>query len=124
MCDSEYIELKRYFSVNAVTDLIDILKEHDIAYIIDSTKPDLDLTFTNGDLYSYIVKIPKNQLKKAEQILYDIMIKTPGTHYMDTFSTEELGEVIDHPEEWDRADYKYAMKLIKNKILKIPDEKD
>ena len=121
----EYVEIKRLQFKEVIIQISEILNSNDIDFIIENTKPTVDITFTNSGAFDYILKVKKSQLEDALKLLES---SSPDNsindiHYMDSFTDDELIEVISMPDDWEKNDVEYAKKLIKKKEIVIDEKK-
>ncbi|MGR6088575.1 MAG: hypothetical protein ACU4F9_10390 [Arcticibacter sp.] len=98
-----------------------ILDENNIHYKIEDTIPSFDVTFSNNTSnIQYILKIEREDFKKAETLLNQGNIESSeDDHYLDSFTDDELIDVVLHPKEWHNSDIEYAKKLIKDRKIDL-----
>tara|TARA_R110002049_G_scaffold294590_5_gene481310 strand:+ start:10666 stop:11313 length:648 start_codon:yes stop_codon:yes gene_type:complete len=120
----QYIEFKRIPFHDEANAISEILSSHNIAHKIESTKPSFDITFSNSDLTDYIIKVKESQFEEvtvlfeantANEILED-------NYYMNSYSDNELIEILSLANEWSNYDLHYANMLIKQRGLVFSDE--
>ncbi len=116
---NDYIELCRYPSLDIIEQIKLILDENNIHYKIEDTIPSFDVTFSNSESnIQYILKIRSDEFKKAETLLNEGTVgSSEDDHYLDSFTDNELIDMVLHPKEWHNWDVEYAKKLIKEKKI-------
>lgn len=104
-----------------VKTVLEILEAEGIPYKVESTRPSMDITFTNATIIEYIIKVRPSDEQKAIDVLEGMLaeIDTEEQHYMDAFADKELLEVISSPKEWSKHDLEYAKKLAKQRGLDL-----
>ena len=119
---NDYIEICRYPSFEMIKQIKIILDEKNIDYKIEDTTPSFDVTFANNTSnIQYILKIENKDFKKAEAILNNGAIESfeENDHYLNTFTDDELIDVVLNPKEWYNGDVEYAKKLIKDRNIDL-----
>ncbi|WP_188617287.1 hypothetical protein [Cloacibacterium rupense] len=101
-------------------DLIEILKEHRIDFILSDNSSRLDSTFGNDDnTKQFALKIERANFKKVEELEEDLISKSLDNvnkdYYLFEFSDEELIEIVLKSEEWNKFDYLLAQKILKER---------
>lgn len=121
----QFVEIKRFPFPELITQLKEIFDANGIDYVIENTKPSFDVTFAGGNIVEYILKVNHTQKEKAIELLSNGFADEfpDDNHYMDSYSDEELIEVISTPEDWDKNDFLYAKKLIEKRGIVVSDEK-
>lgn len=115
----QYVEIKRFPFIEIAQEISAIFDLQGIDYVIENTKPSVDITFTNGGIIEYILKVKQSQKEKALEILTHSFVEdiSAENHFMDSFSDDELFETISMPDEWDEADLEYAKELLEKRGL-------
>ena len=120
----QFVEIKRFPFPELIEQISEIFDSNEIEYVIENTKPSFDPFFTY-EIVEYILKVNQSQKKKALELLANSFSDnfTSEGHYMDSFTDEELIEVLSTTEVWDKADLQYAKNLIKQRKIVIDEEK-
>ena len=121
----DYIEFKKFPYKHLINQIAEIFDANGVDYIIENTKPSVDITFTNSGMIEYLLKVKTSDFNKATELL---SVSFPENmkadeHYMDAFTDDELIEVISSPEDWDNFDLDYAKRLISIRGIEVNDEK-
>ncbi len=120
-----YIEIKRFPIEEAVEQISEIFDSNEIEFLVENTKPTVDITFTNSGMVEYIVKVKESDFDRASALLESNFSETNTLeeHYMDSFSDDELIDVVTNPKDWDNFDLNYAKELIKKREITIDEAK-
>lgn len=120
----QFEEIKRYPFPEILDQISEILDSNGIEYVIEDTKPSFDITFSNSAIVEYILKVKNSQKEKALELLENSFDNDTvnAEHYMDSYTDEELIEVISMPNDWDKFDLEYAKKLIKKRGVVVDEE--
>lgn len=96
---SNYTEFKRLPFNEELNPIVEILKENNISFLIDTTKPSVDITFTSGAITEYIVKVKNEEFEKAISLfaVKEGEITETENYYLNGYSDEELLEVLAFP---------------------------
>ncbi|MEI7660908.1 MAG: hypothetical protein WCK34_01860 [Bacteroidota bacterium] len=118
----EFTEIRRFVSVDLLHQVTEILDDKNIEYRIDDTSYAFDITFTKSQVnIEYILKVKRDEQNKVEELLNTNLSSDLQTddYYLDSFSDDELIEVISNPSEWSDFDTKYARNLLTKKGVEI-----
>ncbi len=104
-----------------------LMKEHNIEYLIENNSVNFDPILSNNEFgKEYCVKLKKDDFIRADTILSEnakaIIDELDNDYYLLTFSTEELIDVIEKSDEWNKFDVELAYKLLKEKGLDITEQ--
>lgn len=113
-----FLLFKKFNEEEQALDLIDLLKEHQIAYLLikDSSEMNHFLQTQNPLSQEYIIKIQSKDftlvhdllLKEASSYLADI----PSDYYLFSFSSQKLREIIAKQDLWSPIDFLLAQKIL------------
>jgi hypothetical protein len=110
--------------------LLDLLKSNNIEYQIENIAPSVDITFTGGGegLQDIIaIKLKSEDFSKVDNLLNDIAIKSLDLigkdHYLYNFTNDELLEILENYDEWNRSDFALAKKILKDRGKEIAEDK-
>jgi hypothetical protein len=113
--------------MDLANELAEKLKQRNIEFIIEKSKPLLDSSFVNTSLEQNIhIKLQPNDFEKAHVALEDYykaqLNNIDSDYYLFSFSNDELKEIIAKSDEWGYLDYQLARKLLKERGEEINDE--
>ena len=116
-----YRELKRFPFEEIIIQIAELFDASEIRYHVENTRPSFDITFTNSTAVDYIIKVHPDDFIRAEKLLEQVGEEAYviEEHYMNSFSDEDILDVIEHASEWDAFDVQIAYKIIENRGLKI-----
>ena len=119
-----YIDFQKFLIKEQAEEIAKILTDNGINVQIKEVKPNVDITFSNAHSLNYWIRLPENQLVKAESILDKGLdsIDAPLEHYFSEFTDEELIEVLKSYYEWTKEDYQYARIILKERGINLTDE--
>ncbi len=121
-----YLTFQRFSDKDAASELIEILKQHDIDFVLEDSSASFDPTFADSEAKEYKVKLKKENFEKADKLLLQLasqqIDKVEKDYYLFEFTDEELIEIITKPDEWSKFDYLLAQKLLKDRGKEIKPE--
>lgn len=118
--EDNFATYRKFIFKDDALDLIEILKEHKIDFILSDNSSRLDSTFGNDDnTKQFALKIERANFKKVEELEEDLISKSLDNvnkdYYLFEFSDEELIEIVLKSEEWNKFDYLLAQKILKER---------
>ncbi|GGP03735.1 hypothetical protein GCM10010992_13250 [Cloacibacterium rupense] len=118
--EDNFATYRKFIFKDDALDLIEILKEHRIDFILSDNSSRLDSTFGNDDnTKQFALKIERANFKKVEELEEDLISKSLDNvnkdYYLFEFSDEELIEIVLKSEEWNKFDYLLAQKILKER---------
>lgn len=118
---------RKFIYKDDALDLIEILKEHQIDYVLNDNSSRLDSSFGNDDnTKQFELKIKKNDFEKVEKLeegLVKIDVENvEEDYYLFEYSDEELIEIVLKKDEWNKFDFLLAQKILKEKGKEINPE--
>lgn len=118
--EENFATYRKFIFKDDALDLIEILKEHKIDYILSDNSSRLDSTFGNDDnTKQFALKIERANFKKVEELEENLISKSLDNvnrdYYLFEFSDEELIEIVLKSEEWNKFDYLLAQKILKER---------
>jgi hypothetical protein len=126
----EFQTYKKYKTEDESIMLLDLLKSNNIEYQIENIAPSVDITFTGGGegLQDIIaIKLKSEDFSKVDNLLNDIAIKSLDLigkdHYLYNFTNDELLEILENYDEWNRSDFALAKKILKDRGKEIAEDK-
>jgi len=119
---SPFIEIKRFVAIDLLKQVTEILEEHQVEYKIEDTRAVFDITFTNSQMnIEYILKVREDDFQAVHELLNENFASDleVDEYFMDSFTDEEVLEVISNPDEWNEFDMAYARKLASKRGIQI-----
>lgn len=118
--EENFATYRKFIFKDDALDLIEILKEHKIDFILSDNSSRLDSTFGNDDnTKQFALKIERANFKKVEELEENLISKSLDNvnrdYYLFEFSDEELIEIVLKSEEWNKFDYLLAQKILKER---------
>lgn len=123
----KFIKYRSFNDKAVATELCRLFAENNIPFAWESTEGFFDASFANNELLNlYYVKIRQQDFSKADELLMNSVIKSDqqpvGDYYLFSFSTDELLEVLQSPDEWNAFDQYWAKKILKTRNVEINEE--
>lgn len=123
----KFIKYRSFNDKAVATELCRLFAENNIPFAWESTEGFFDASFANNDLLNlYYVKIRQQDFSKADELLMNSVIKSDqqplADYYLFSFSTDELLEVLQSPDEWNAFDQYWAKKILKTRNVEINEE--
>ncbi len=120
----EFIVFQKFNNQNAAKDFGNLMNLNQIEYLIENTSINFDPILSNNEFgKEYSVKIKKADFEKADTILRETAKEEinalENDYYLLSFSDEELIEVIEKSDEWNKFDVELAYKLLKERGKEI-----
>lgn len=105
-------------------DLIKILEENRIDYVLEDNSLRVDASFGKNDNNSeFLLKIDNKDFQEVEKIEEDLikisLNNVSKNYYLFEYSDEELMEIILKKEEWSKFDYLLSQKILKERGKEI-----
>jgi len=123
----EFLIFQKFNSESQAVEIGNLLKENDVEFLIENISINFDPILSNNDFgKEYCVKIKKDAFEKANDILCK-KVKTEineiqDDYYLLSFTNEELIDVIEKSDEWNKFDVELAHKLLKERGNEITTE--
>lgn len=127
MKKKEFLTYQKFRNNTEATELLEILTEHKIDFLLEDTSPSFDLSFANNQVYSEIrVKLQKNDFEKADNLMLSYLAtqldEIDKDYYLFEFTEKELIEVLTKRDEWSKFDYLLAQKILKDRGQEVNEE--
>ena len=118
--EENFVTYKKFIFKDDALDLIEILKENNIDYVLDDNSSRLDSSFGNDDnTKQFVLKIEKENFEKVEELEEKSISKSldnvDKSYYLFESSDEYLIEIVLKKEEWSKFDYLLAQKILKER---------
>lgn len=125
--EENFSTYRKFIYKDDALDLIEILKQNQIDYVLNDNSSRLDSTFGNDDnSKQFELKINKNDFDKVENLEENLIIESlnnvENDHYLFEYSDEELMEIVITKEQWSKYDYLLAKKILREKGKEINPE--
>ena len=120
----EFIIFQKFNNQNSAIDFGNLMDTNGIEHLIENISINFDPILSNNELgKEYCVKIKKNDFEKADNILRETakteINELGDDYYLFSFSDEELIDVIEKSDEWNKFDVELAYKLLKERGKEI-----
>lgn len=107
----------KFYSPDNAQYLIELLQQHHISYSLDHEVNQLDKIYIGDAVEAmYVLNIPPERFKDVNNLLAEMAITDmaqPGfEHYMNSYSNEELNDIINNPADWSAYDLQVAATLL------------
>lgn len=118
--EEKFSTYKKFIYQDDILELVEILRDHEIPYLINNNSSMLDSTFGNNDnTKQFELKIEKNNFQKVEQLEENLITKDVENvnedYYLYDYSDEELLDIVLKKEEWSKFDYLLSQKILKER---------
>lgn len=123
----EFLIFQKFNSESQAAEFGSLLSENKVEFLIENISINFDPILSNNEFgKEYCVRIKKNDFEKANDILRE-KAKTEineiqDDYYLLSFSNEELIDVIEKSDEWNKFDVELAHKLLKERGIEITTE--
>ncbi len=123
----EFVIFQKFNSESQAAEFGSLLSENKIDLLIENISINFDPILSNNEFgKEYCIRIKKNDFEKANDILRE-KAKTEineiqDDYYLLSFSNEELIDVIEKSDEWNKFDVELAHKLLKERGNEITTE--
>ena len=122
--EENFVTYRKFIFKDDALDLIEILKENNIDYVLDDNSSRLDSSFGNDDnTKQFVLKIEKENFERVEELEEKSISKSldniDKSYYLFESSDEDLIEIVLKKEEWNKFDYLLAQKILKERGKEI-----
>jgi len=116
----KFLCFQKYNDVDIAEAVGQKLFENGITYTIENERKYWDPSFANNSFAADIIlKIAPDNFTSAHKILEtfykDQLDITDNDYYLNSFTDDELFEIVSKPDEWGHFDYQLAQKLLKER---------
>lgn len=110
----EFSIFRTYNDQNLAKEIDVILRNGGIITKLVDNSPSFDVSFANNKIENEIqLLISPKDFEAADELLEKSVNELPDKeHYLYSFTTEELYEVLARPDEWNPFDYKLSQKIL------------
>ncbi|MDC8006094.1 hypothetical protein POV27_18725 [Aureisphaera galaxeae] len=127
MNPKEFSIFKTFDNKELAAELAILLNEHNIETEIGDNSAPVDSNFGGSTLqYNIEVRIPKEDFKKAEEILKkeaeSAIDNVAPDYYLFSFEDDELYDILLKPDEWNEFDYVLSQQILKKRGKQVDDE--
>jgi ABC-type lipoprotein release transport system permease subunit len=121
---THYRTYKKFNDIGLAEELGEILRQNQIDYLLEDSTPPFDLSFANNRINDeYRIKIDPTEFIKVNELLEQQALvqlnNVDKSHYLYTFNTEELLDLISKKDEWSEFDYLLAQKILKERNVNL-----
>lgn len=125
---SDFTTFQTFYSMDEATTLVELLKANNIGFEIVKSKAMLDHNLVGEDLDNRVfLKIRSSDFSRANKILDEEILKNINTieqdYYLFSFTNNELKDIIEKPDEWNRQDFLIAKKILADRGMAVTDER-
>jgi hypothetical protein len=114
-----FITFQVFNQADRARELVDLLESKQIPYEVEDSNANLPLLSSDIQLTEIKVTLRQEDFNKADAMLEAIAINNlkdiPSDHYLLSFSDEELLEIVEKPDEWNKNDFVLAQKLLRDR---------
>ena len=123
----EFLIFQKFNTESQAEDFGSLLNENRIEFLIENISINFDPILSNNEFgKEFCVKIKKDDFEKANDILREKakteINEVQDDYYLLSFSDEELIDVIEKSDEWNKFDVELAQKLLKERGNEITNE--
>jgi len=121
---SELLTFQRFNDIGVANEFAEKLKQLGIQFSLENESAPFDISFANNPLEDDIrIKLLPQDFITANAALdeyYKSLVDNVDTdHYLLQFTNDELMDVIEKPDEWNRFDYQLSLKLLKERGIEV-----
>lgn len=122
---SEFVTFQTFSDRNSAMELIYLLEENQIPFVLDEFFPFHNPLFSSEKeaIKEFHVQLQKESFPKVQQLLLNInreeLESVASDYYLFAFSDQELLDIIEKSYEWSAFDYLLALKLLQERGVKI-----
>jgi len=123
----EFVTFEKFNNESLAVDFGSLLNKNKVDFLIENISINFDPILSNNEFgKEYCVKIKKDDFEKANDILREKAKKEineiQDDYYLLSFSNEELIDVIEKIDEWNKFDVELALKLLNERGNEITTE--
>lgn len=120
MSENKFITYQKFIDLAEVKEFSDLLKEHNIEFLVEDESAGLDATFGNSAFNKeYRIKLKKEDFEKVNNLKLQIPeneIEAIGRdYYLFQFTDLELIELITQNDKWSTFDFLLAQRILKER---------
>ncbi|MEI7594759.1 MAG: hypothetical protein WCK02_03350 [Bacteroidota bacterium] len=121
---SEFLTYKKFLDIEQASELIDLLNEKNIPYLVeDNSRAIADFYIGQDTQSKVLIKIKSSDFTIVNEFM-DNQAQTEienvdADYYLFAFENEELLEIISEPEAWCEFDKKLAKKILNQRGIEI-----
>ncbi|UOR05003.1 hypothetical protein MUN82_18955 [Hymenobacter aerilatus] len=120
MSEGQYVTYRRFNSLNEALVLCEFFDKENVKYKLEDYSLAFDPTFANNEQNKeFRIKLKKQDFEAAnvlqENMYSSVVDSVDESHYLFTFTNQELYEVITKSDEWSKLDYLLAQKILSNR---------
>ncbi len=124
--DQTPISFRRFIDQDEAMSMSQLLKDAGFNAIYKENISLQDALFIGAQQNYYHVLLPQSEFESAEAHLAELAATNAGDldpdHYLRSFSTDELKEILRYADDWSAEDVQYARSLLQQQGIEISDE--
>lgn len=118
MEETNYLEFRKFNTREQAIDMADILSQNDITSVLNEL-PGIAYILSSNPAKEYRIKLLPQDFEKANALLLSQsavgLEEVDKSYYLNRFTDEELTEIITKADEWNKYDFTYALKILKDR---------
>lgn len=115
-----YVDFRKFASNELALECGKILDENKIPFEIDDSELRFKLVYPNNSIFQkVIVRIPQEDLERANMLIINENENCDVNHYLFTFSDKDIIDVIANPSDWTEEEQTIAKQIISQRSLTI-----
>lgn len=115
-----YVDFRKFVSNELALECGKILDENKIPFEIDDSELRFKLVYPNISTFQkVIVRIPQEDLERANMLIINENENCDVNHYLFTFSDKDIIDVIANPSDWTEEEQSIAKQIISQRSLTI-----
>ena len=123
---AEFIKYRDFFESETAAEFALVLRDHGIEYRVEEFNDSLGAPYGERPLsFVTTIMIRKADFSKVDDVVAEeakaVAQEIDRSHYLYTFSNEELFEVISKPDEWNAVDYQLAKTILRQRGVMVDD---
>lgn len=122
----ELAQFTTYTSMADARPLIDILEEHQIEFSLVEDAYEVDISFTGNNQKTIQVFMRGEDFDEVRKLQEEKVLAemdfTDTSHYLHSFSDEELLDILRKKDEWSLYDFVLSKKLLADRGIEISEE--
>lgn len=122
--DNNFVTYKKFNSLLETKEIVRVLEENNIDYFIENASPSYDITLSaNHHQDEFRIRIHPDNFNLLDQLIINELNELPEeTHFIHTFSENELIEILKKPDEWSTEILYFAKNILAKKGVNIKNE--
>lgn len=115
-----YIEFRKFPTIEEALEIAGMMDKRNISYqIVDSTPRYGLVTNSTFDINPVLIKVKAEDLDEANRLFAENVDADDDSHYLYSFSDDDLKEVIASPDDWTTREQAIAGRIIQQRGITI-----